>query len=324
MTTVAAEWDFYLQAFRLHQGLSPGGNAEAQRLLRTSVAKAIAGDRVIPRAYGLQSFTILNAWLSDWIKPADRAKLLADATVDVATVTDKRKLTTAPRKALAALSDDSPLDELVRTIVYAYAAIAVALDGEDYDNLWSLGTAELYRKNYGEAFKQYALAQSKTDTDDVPKVCKGSLSCDFADVLFFAGNPDLKSGKGDYQAAIEQAIGLAHAAITGNENDPKRHRWNWTLGWAYYELGAYADEQLNCERSLETLSNIKKPHDLILKNLIACHACMRNYGIANKIAEDFKSRNPDYTTAVEDRWPYRNDDQKSRWKKHLAEGGLPE
>jgi tetratricopeptide (TPR) repeat protein len=317
------ELDHYLQAYRLHQGLSKGASAEIQSLLRLTTAKALENGRVLPRAYGLQSFTILNAWLSDWIDEKGRKQLVADSIADIQAVTDARKLPIEPLDALKTLDGGGSIDPLVRTIVRGYAATAAALDGDDYENRWSQATADLYALNFTEAFKGYAAAQELAGAKGTPGVSRSSLAVDYADALFFAGSPDLNEEDDGYRGAIVKAIETTHAAIKQNPHDPKRHRWNWTLGWAHLELGGYADSAENYARSLDILQRIRKPHHLIRKCLIAANAALGLAESAKRLADKFMDEHPGYTLAVEDRWPYRNPAQRDRWKRHLAKAGLP-
>ncbi len=323
---VEPQWDYYLQAFRLHQGLSRGANSEAQLLLKQANSPAaLAQDRVLPRAYGLLSFTIQTAWLSDWIDAPKAQEILTGAIADVETVTEKRKL---PPKTLDDLKKPKgSIDAIIKSVNLAYAEVAAALDGEDFDNQWSLATANLYARNFAAAFDGYVIAKTLAGQQQAADVSKGSIAADNADALFFGCGPAAEPSNDDYRQAIEQAIADTQAAIDGNPGDPKRHWWDWTLGWAYYELGGYSgelNEMKNCARSLMILQRFKRPHDLIRKNLMASQAALGMIEPAQQLAIEFMARNPNYTLAVEHRWPYRSDAQRERWKGHLRMAGLPD
>jgi tetratricopeptide (TPR) repeat protein len=324
MSSVLPEWDDYLQAFRLHQGLSRESNFETQRLLKRANATAQEEGRVLPRAYGLLAFTIQSAWLSDWIDLPMAQELLATAIADIGAVTAKHKL---PADTLNDLKKaGGSIDDIVKCIDLAYARISVALDDQDYDNRWSLATANLYAGNFAAAFAGYKKEKDEAEKWKAPKICIGSIDADNADALFFAGGPADSLTDADQRAAIELAIKDTEAAIAANINDPKRRWWNWTLGWAYYELGAYCDKKSElecCAKSLMILQRFRRPHDLIRKNLMASHVALGMLEPAKQLATEFMARNPKYTVAVEHRWPYRNPAQLERFKDHLRTAGLP-
>src|SRR5690242_7298321 len=60
------EWDYYTQAFRLHQRMTKAANDETQRLLNRAIDIAADNGRSIPRADGLLGFTRLQAQLNGW------------------------------------------------------------------------------------------------------------------------------------------------------------------------------------------------------------------------------------------------------------------
>jgi hypothetical protein len=283
-------------------------------VLNLATEKARDGDRRHARAHGLFSFTVLTAWLNDWIDD-DLAGWLRQKT----------------QAALAA--DNIPLPGGItfnwpelppEQIILLHALLARHLDPDDYDCRWSAATALLYCKIFDLAFEEYAAAKALADSSGAPKVCRSSLAVDRADALFFVGNPDLTADHDADADMILEAISKATTAIAFNPNDAKRHQWRWTLGWAYYELAGCLgenDELLNQAKAI--LLSIKKPHDLVLKNIIAIHMALNETEQAKALAEAFMLRNPDYTIAVEDRWPYRSTAQGDRFKNHLKDAGLP-
>ena len=318
MASFGSEWDYYLQGYRLNQGLSEKGNGQAQKLLKDAAAEAIKNGSRFGRPYGLLAFTIQNAWLSDWI--VDVAAAVAIRTTAISVISAANSAYELSDEALNELnsSNASSVDSIIKAVIKAYAETAVNLDGDDFDNKWSWATALLYNKSYDEAVGIYRDLHNQAGELQVPQVIKSSIDVDFADALFFGGDPS----KTD-EAAINEAIGLATNAITANPDDPKRHRWNWTLGWAYYELGHIVDRQKNCFTALEYLEKIRTPHDLILKNLMAAYVGSGQSGLAIPLANDFKLRNPRYSLLVEQRWPYR-DAQLGLWVDDLRTAGLPD
>jgi tetratricopeptide (TPR) repeat protein len=312
------EWEFYLQAYRLHQALNRDTNREARQLLQDGLSAASDNQRPLARGYGLLSFTNIIAWLNDWIDDDMSSGLAERARKDVQ---PHEKIIKGDALAgLAKLSDSSSIDETVKSTAVAHATLAVALDDSDWENHWSLAAANLYANDYPAAFASYEnalrLAGSK-----VPSVNKDSISVDKADALFFAGNPDDNSD-GAYIKAIKEAIRLSEAAIAAHPTDPKRNRWNWGLGWAHYELAGYTKETADYTRALEILQRIRNPHDLMVKNLIACHVGAGMKERAIELADHLKRRNGKYDPAVEKRWPYRNPSQHERWINNLTAAGL--
>jgi tetratricopeptide (TPR) repeat protein len=320
MSNFQLELDYYLQAYRLHQGLSKSSNAEARRLLRKSIGLAVDAERNIPRAYGLLSFTIQTGWLSNWITQPQANELRTDAIADLQAIGNPGADALAE---LMELNADDPIDTIVKRVIRAYAVVAKNLDDQDYDNRWSLGTANLYSNHYSDAFSEYQEAISLVGGSDTPAVCVASLNVDYADALFFIGNESLSDEPGDYQSAIEGAISRTMQAIADNPNDPKHFRWNWTLGWAYYELAAYNEPGKNYALSLATLQQLRNPHLLILKNLIASYIGNGMTQAARNLASELLKIDPQYNVAVEDRWPYRDPQRRERFKDHLRAADLP-
>jgi len=305
--------DYFLQAFRLHQGLSRTSNSEAQRLLR----EAMNAD--LPRAYGLMSFTVQSAWLCDWINQADANGLLDYAKTDLAGLQSGNPSV----DNLMSLKSGDPVDDIAKAAVSSYAEVALSLDNEDYDNYWSAGTARLYNGDPAGCFQAYQTAIDLAQANNAPATCLASLGVDYADALFFAGDETLSNDPADLQAAIERAIVMAHAAMTGNPKDPKHYRWNWTLGWAYYELAAYVDPEKNCALSLARLQQLRNPHQLILRNLIASYAACGMLEPAKALAGELLTLSPRYAVAIERRWPYRLTARLTRFQDHLRGADLP-
>ena len=161
-------------------------------------------------------------------------------------------------------------------------------------------TATLYNDPSRDAVAQYKQLRSLAQSLPLPAVTRLSIDVDYADALFFAGDP-LKSD----QDSIIEAIAVAEAAVMADLSDKKQQRWHWTLGWAYYELSHFTDRIGNCEAALKHLETFKWPHDLIRKNLIAAYVGAGRMIDANRNAVEFIANNDGYTVAVEERWPYR-------------------
>ena len=308
------EWDFYLQAFRLHQKMTKGSNRQAEQMLRRAIDIANECDRPFARAYGLLSFTFLTAYLNAWTDQEAAAAMLAAAKADIGKSDGGDERMNAIVDVIFGLNEGDDLTAIVPPVVAYYGAKAAALDPDDFDNPWSQGTGFLYFfKDCAVAIESYDEAIAKAQEAQAAAICIDSLKVDKADALFYCAPLPDKANQ------VGQAIALAEEAIANaRENapdDPKRFRWNWTLGWAYYEADRFAE-------SLVALQQINNPHDLILKNIIASYVGLDKVELAIPLAAEFMERHPTYTLDVEDRWPY-SDARLERWKTHLKAAGLP-
>jgi tetratricopeptide (TPR) repeat protein len=297
-------WDYHLQGFRLHNRPTKEGNLGALEMF----VRAIELNPDLARSYGILSFTLLTGWLNDWTN----LKTARSLRTRVARRAGRRLRTAAQileaggkkggrpgRNALGPLSD----------LVLELAQAAVDLDPDDYDNQWSLATANLYSGRVDEGLAGYDKALDLARKQGAPVVNVASIIVDRADAFFYTAKMDA-TGLSQVQRAIketEQAI--------ADSTDPKRHHWNWTLGWAYYEAGEYAT-------SLNILLQFNNPHDLIRKNIIASCGALGLKELASPYVTKFRSANPKYTLLMEDRWPYQDSKRLARWKEHLSAGGI--
>jgi len=198
---------------------------------------------------------------------------------------------------------------------------AVRLDPEDYDNLWSQAGIYLYTARFqarpAAACKAmmalYENALSMAEKQAIDYNLNG-LRVDVADAKFFTGTT-IKD--------IDDAIEIALEAIAGVSNKHPR-RFLWTLGWARYERAYFSKSDADYIGSLNALLKIANPSDTILKNIIANYVALGWLKPAERLAHDFKCRNPKYTLANEDRWPYLDPKRLKRWKDHLRQAGLPD
>lgn len=204
--------------------------------------------------------------------------------------------------------------------IRALADKAVALDGSDYDNLWSKAGVCIYTAKYQkdpnaafqEGFGLFDQALKAAPKKAIDFNIDG-LRVDIADAKFFAGAKGL--------ADINQAIKITQAAIDKLSPDYPR-RFLWSLGWAYYERAYYTEKKEDYVKSLDALLQISNPTDAILKNIIASKAALGWTTPAQRLARDFRCRNPNYTLAIEERWPYRDPKRLERWKGHLGSSSL--
>jgi tetratricopeptide (TPR) repeat protein len=246
---------------------------EANRDSRAMFTRATEIRPNFARAYGHLSYSHLIAWLYGW-----------DATDDQVSLEN----------------------------VTLFANRATEIDSEDYDNWWSQGLAHSYSKRFGTVFGVYNQAIERARTQGAPPIGVAAINIDYADALYFAGEPEEES--------VHQAIDIAKEAI--QVSHAPRREFHWTLGWAYYEAAYFGDAQANYERALQELSYIRRSDTLVTKNVIAVKVAMGQVAEARQIAERFLAANQGYTTDLEDRWPYRNPDRLKRFKDHLKEAGL--
>jgi hypothetical protein len=137
------------------------------------------------------------------------------------------------------------------------------------------------------------------------------LRVDIADAKFFAGG----------LAEINQAIKTTKAAIDKLNPDYPR-RFLWSLGWAYYERAYFTEKKEDYVKSLDALLQISNPTGAVLKNIIASKAALGWTKPAQRLAREFRARNPDYSLAIEERWPYRDLKRLQRWQGHLGSSTL--
>jgi hypothetical protein len=297
-------WDYHLEGFRLHNRPTKESNLGALDMF----ARAIELNPDLARSYGNLSFELLTAWLNGRIdeKGAQRLRKRVSRKAGPRLRTAAQILQAAGKKggrpgrnALGPLADP----------VLEFAQAAVDLDPEDYDNQWSLATANLYGGRPDEGLAGYDNALALALKYDAPEVNQHSIIVDRADALFYTAKMD---AAGDAQ--VQRAIKETEKAIAAS-TDPKQHHWNWTLGWAYHEAGDYAT-------SLNVLHRFNNPHDLIRKNIIASYGALGLKELASSYVAKFRSANPKYNVSMEDRWPYQDSKRLARWKAHLIAGGL--
>ncbi|MGE3830559.1 MAG: tetratricopeptide repeat protein, partial [Parvibaculaceae bacterium] len=234
------------------------------------------------RGYAHLSFTHLVAWLNGWDSPPD-----------------SRKGKVSMKK------------------VREYADKAVGRDKEnaDYDNLWSLGLAQVYGGELDEAIKTYERAIKNARAQGAAPINIHAIRIDLADAYMFKGG----------EKNIDKAIDLARKAL---EAGPTPQRWfKWTLGWCYYEAAFIKNDSSYYELAHEALSGFKRPDTLAAKVLIATKIALGRKEEAQRLAAGFMATQG-YTLKLEERWPYPKDDANAarfeNYVGHLREAGLPD
>jgi tetratricopeptide (TPR) repeat protein len=272
-------WEYYVQGFRLHWLMTPETNAEARQMFTR--ATKIRPD--FARGYAHLSFTHLVAWLNGWDSPP------------------------GGRSAKVSMKK-----------VREYADLAVDKGGDDYDNLWSLGLAQVYGSQLDDAIKTYERAIKNAKTQGAAPINIHAIRIDLADAYMFKGG----------EKNIDKAIDLARKAL---EASPTPQRWfTWTLGWCYYEAAFIKNDASYYELAHEALSGFKRPDTLAAKLLIAVKIALGRKEEAQRIAAGFMATlaNQGYTLKLEERWPYPKDDANAarfqNYLGHLREAGFPE
>jgi hypothetical protein len=196
---------------------------------------------------------------------------------------------------------------------------AVALDPNDYDNLWTQAGVYLYTAKF-QPSRATACKKALALYDAAITQAKGQaitfnqhgLNVDLADALFFTATT---------RKEVDAAIKIAQKAIASvNAKHPRR--FLWTLGWACYERAYFTGRDADYIRSLDALLNIANPSDQMLRNIIANYVALGWTKPAQRLAREVMSRSPRYVLANEDRWPYQDAKRLKRWKDHLAQAGL--
>jgi len=313
-------WDYYVEGYRLHERTTKQANFQARQMFQKAIKLWPNGGR----AQGFLSFSTQIALLNDWISADEAANLLAQVVQDVNSL-DKSALSgmlaTVVERIGNIQGNQKPSDILASTVVPYYAATALNVDPEDYENWWSCASACTYSpcsSDKDHAIELYDEALDRATKSDAPSVNIASLIVDRADTLFF-----FASGEDGGKQQILEAIGDVKDAMSSVPDDPKRQNWNWTLGWAYYELGNIVNQPSYHAQSLALLSQFRRPTDLILKNIIADHVALEEYQTAEQLAAEFLSRNPNYDLSIENRWPSLDENRRVAFKRHLSRAGLP-
>ena len=195
---------------------------------------------------------------------------------------------------------------------------AAKLDGGDYDNIWSKAGVYFYTAKFQkdpdtafqEGFDLFDQALKLAPKKAIDFNIEG-LRVDIADAKFFVGG----------LAEINQAIKTTKAAIDKLNPDYPR-RFLWSLGWAYYERAYFTEKKEDYVKSLDALLQISNPSGAVLKNIIASKAALGWTKPAQRLACEFRARNPDYSLAIEERWPYRDSKRLQRWQGHLGSSTL--
>jgi adenylate cyclase len=230
-----------------------GYSCENNLQCRREFEEAIRLDPTFARAYGQLSFALVQAYYCGWTQDPQ-------ATLDRA---------------------------------HELAQKAVALDGEDYDNYWSLAAVLLFRREHDRAiaFYERALEASPNQPD---------LLVDSAEALVYVGR-------------AKEAIARIRKAVRFNPIHPDWY--NWVLALAYYHIGRYSD----AEAALSTMVD-PPPFHRPLK--IATLVRLGRREEASAAAHELLHLDANYTVAREDLLPYKRKEDREAHVLSLYEAGL--
>ena len=184
----------------------------------------------------------------------------------------------------------------------ALARKAVALDPDDHDTHWALGSCYSNLGKFERALEQYERALEINGND-------ANLHAEMADLLSYVGKH-------------REAIGQIKFAMRVNPHFPEWYRW--TLGWCYYFINEY-------EEAIAELEKLLNPSDDALLILAASHARLAmsgrdaeyNSGRAHNYISQFKKRRPRWTLADQKEVThYRDPGDAAHWLDGLQLAGL--
>jgi adenylate cyclase len=217
---------------------------EANAEARSMFERAIEADPNYARAYGYLAYTYIQDWRESWTETPDEA------------------LETA----------------------YELARKAVALDGDDYDNHWSLAVVQLFRREFDEAMAEYERALSLNPND-------ADVLVEMGEALTYLGRPD------EAVEQIERAMRL----------NPKYDDWYlWDLGFAHYQAERY-------EEALAALKRIANPANGVRLMMASAYAQLGREDEARSEMSVFLENAPDWTIEWEKGGPFKNPADEERW-----------
>ncbi len=188
---------------------------------------------------------------------------------------------------------DAP--EVSRKMALEYAQRASALDSYDSRSHWILGIIYLQERKFDQAMAEYerALALNPNDVD---------FRMEMAEALVMVGRH-------------EEGIELMKQTMRLNPIYPDWYLWD--LGWAYYLAGRYKE-------GLAEMKRMKEMPYKAHRTLAAIYAQLGQVKEAKAEAALFLKHEPEYTTAVEHNWPYKNSEDLEHLLDGYRKAGLPE
>jgi len=222
---------------------------------RRSFKKAIELDPDYARAYAMLSFVETNDWQYDFAE--DTSDSLAHA------LNDARK--------------------------------SVAIDPDDYWNIWALGHVRMARGETDEAIAAYQQALALNPND--PGLLMGMV-----ELLVSVGQAD-------------QAVTQAKTAMRHNPHCPDWYFWN--LGWAQYMAGQPED-------AIATLQKMTNPPNGVRRTLAAALVEVGRIDEARAMIKEYMKNEPAQTVADIRKLKYKYRPYVDKWANDLLKAGLPE
>ena len=222
---------------------------------RRSFKKAIELDPDYARAYAMLSFVETNDWQYDFAE--DTSDSLAHA------LNDARK--------------------------------SVAIDPDDYWNIWALGHVRMARGETDEAIAAYQQALALNPND--PGLLMGMV-----ELLVSVGQAD-------------QAVTQAKTAMRHNPHCPDWYFWN--LGWAQYMAGQPED-------AIATLQKMTNPPNGVRRTLAAALVEVGRIDEARAMIKEYMKNEPAQTVADIRKLKYQYRPYVDKWANDLLKAGLPE
>ena len=223
---------------------------------RAMQQKAVELDPDYARAYTVLALTSVAEWLNDWAEDTSES----------------------PARAVE------------------YARKAVALDPDDYWNLWALARIHNWLGEPDLAHSAYERA----------------LALNPHDPTMLMSMVELQVSLGQ----AEQAVAQAKTAIRYNPRHPEWYLWS--LGWAQYFAGQH-------DEAVITLQRMTNPPNGVRRTLAAALVRLGRLEEASEVIEEFRKEEPDYTVAfLREKTKFKHRPYVDKWAEDLLKAGLPE
>jgi adenylate cyclase len=172
---------------------------------------------------------------------------------------------------------------------------AVALDPDNYWNVWTLGHVYLESGESDQAIAAYERALALNPHDP-------ALLMEMVDLLVSLGR-------------AEQAVAQARTAMRRNPRYPDWYLWN--LGWAQYFAGQH-------EEAVTTLQKMTDPHNNVRRILAPALVRVGRINEARAMIKKYMENEPNQTVEDIRKLKYKHRPYVDKWAGDLLEAGLPE
>ncbi len=176
-----------------------------------------------------------------------------------------------------------------------HARKAVALDPNDYYNIWALGHAYLANGESDLSLQAYERALTLNPHDP-------ALLMEMVEMLVSIGR-------------AAQAVAQAKTAMRYNPRHPDWYLWN--LGWAEYFAGQH-------EEAVATLQKMTEPPNLVRRTLAAALVQVGRIDDAREMIKEYVKNEPEQTVADIRKIKYKHRPYVDKWAEDLLTAGLPE